>query len=509
MTVLPPERDGQSSDPARFVDAVGGLADPLNDPLPGRQHSPSFGPQPHPSSPYQPELPPPSDAHALQPYPSDQYLPDAYLPDPYLPDPYLPDAYGPEPFVQDPQPVAGGPGPDWVPVPAQRSLAAPDQTVPLPQVDPLGLPGGAVPGSQDPLPGPSPHLPSGDLPSADPPSGGRAARRRTAQAAQASRAGRAARDEGAPAAAGTGSASEVGAEPAPGGRAARRRAAQEEARRPVRGKRPPAHGKRARRASTASLPAASASAGAEGESADGQPLSRLEARRAARAAKDGPAVVISRVAGELFITLGVLMLLFVGYQLWWTNVIAHRAANAAARDLEEKWRESDGEREPGAFDAGEGFAIIYIPKLDVKTPIAEGIDKHKVLDKGMVGHYSGNLKSAMPWDKKGNFALAGHRNTHGEPFRYVNKLEPGDPIVVETQDHYYVYEMTSILPQTSPSNIGVIGPVPPESGFTEPGRYITLTTCTPEFTSKYRMIVWGKMVEERPRSEGKPDALVG
>ena len=55
----------------------------------------------------------------------------------------------------------------------------------------------------------------------------------------------------------------------------------------------------------------------------------------------------------------------------------------------------------------------------------------------------------------------------------------------------------------------MIDPVPPGSGFTEPGRYITLTTCTPEFTSKYRMIVWGKMVEERPRSKGKPDALVG
>jgi sortase A len=54
----------------------------------------------------------------------------------------------------------------------------------------------------------------------------------------------------------------------------------------------------------------------------------------------------------------------------------------------------------------------------------------------------------------------------------------------------------------------VIGPVPPGSGFTGPGRYITLTTCTPEFTSTFRMIVWGKMVDERPRSKGKPDALV-
>ncbi|MEU4104435.1 class E sortase, partial [Streptomyces tanashiensis] len=151
-----------------------------------------------------------------------------------------------------------------------------------------------------------------------------------------------------------------------------------------------------------------------------------------------------------------------------------------------------------------------IPKLDVVVPIAEGISKPKVLDKGMVGHYGeGKLKTAMPADKQGNFAVAGHRNTHGEPFRYINQLRPGDPIVVETKSAYYTYEMASILPQTSPSNVSVIDPVPKQSGFKTPGRYITLTTCTPEFTSTYRMIVWGKLVDERPRSKGKPQALVG
>lgn len=144
------------------------------------------------------------------------------------------------------------------------------------------------------------------------------------------------------------------------------------------------------------------------------------------------------------------------------------------------------------------------------APIAEGISKEKVLDRGMVGHYSeGTLRTAMPSAKKGNFALAGHRNTHGEPFRYINRLNPGDLIVVETQDAYYTYKTARTLPQTSPSNVSVIDPVPRDSGFDGPGRYITLTTCTPEFTSTYRLIVWGKMVDERPRSEGKPDALVG
>ncbi|GHG59115.1 hypothetical protein GCM10018779_25260 [Streptomyces griseocarneus] len=238
---------------------------------------------------------------------------------------------------------------------------------------------------------------------------------------------------------------------------------------------------------------------------------RRVARRAARARKDSPGVIVSRFVGELFITVGVVMLLFVAYQLWWTNVIAQRQAGGATKDLQHSWdgAGAGADRDAGEFSPGQGFAIVYIPKLDVKAPIAQGIGKQKVLDRGMVGHYAERpLKTAMPWDRTGNFALAGHRNTHGEPFRYVNRLKPGDKIVVETSSAFYTYEMTSRLEQTSPANVRVIEPVPAGSGFTGPGRYITLTTCTPEFTSTYRMIVWGKMVDERPRSKGKPDALV-
>lgn len=237
------------------------------------------------------------------------------------------------------------------------------------------------------------------------------------------------------------------------------------------------------------------------------PLSRVDARRAARAQRPGAAVMASRAIGEVFITTGVLMLLFVTYQLWWTNIRAEAQAGSAASSLQNDW--AAGKRKPGAFEPGQGFALLHIPKLDVVVPIAEGIDKKRVLDRGMVGHYAeDDLKTAMPEAKSGNFGLAGHRNTHGEPFRYINRLQPGDPIVVETQDQYFVYKMASILPVTAPSNTAVLDEIPKGSGFTTAGRYITLTTCTPEFTSKYRMIVWGKMVEERPRSQGKPDALV-
>ncbi|MFJ6554900.1 class E sortase [Streptomyces luteogriseus] len=279
--------------------------------------------------------------------------------------------------------------------------------------------------------------------------------------------------------------------PAHGGRAARRKAAKRR------------HGRHGGTSDTSDTPSAPSGSGSRSRA----PLSRVEARRQARARKPGAAVVASRAIGEVFITAGVLMLLFVTYQLWWTNVRAHAQAGKEASSLQNDW--ASGKRNPGAFEPGQGFAILHIPKLDVVVPIAEGTNSKGVLDRGMVGHYAeGALKTAMPGDKSGNFGLAGHRNTHGEPFRYINKLAPGDPIVVETQDEYFVYKMASILPVTPPSNTSVLNPVPTGSGFTKPGRYITLTTCTPEFTSKYRMIVWGKMVEERPRSKGKPDALV-
>ncbi len=357
-----------------------------------------------------------------------------------------------------PRPASAAPGAAPHPAGTSRTRPAPEATAQLPVVEHPGARRRAE------TTAPLPVVPPAET---DPAPGGRAARRRAA------RSGEAAQPPG----------GDQELTPAPGGRAARRRAAKH-------GGRPPA----------AAAPAAH------------RPASRLEARRAARAAKDSPGVIACRALGELFITLGVLMLLFVAYQLWWTNVLAHEASNSATNSLQHQWNSKPGsndDRNPGAFSPGQGFAIIYIPKLDVEAPIAEGTDKTKILDKGMVGHYSGAQETAMPWDKTGNFALAGHRNTHGEPFRYINRLVPGDKVVVETASTYYTYQITSMLPQTSPANVGVIQPIPVGSGFTKPGRYITLTTCTPEFTSTYRLIVWGKMVDSRPRSEGKPDALLG
>ncbi|MFD8551533.1 class E sortase [Streptomyces fradiae] len=494
MTAARPEHDaagsgdGHGPEGSPWFRAAGTPAG--QEPVPGAAGAPHGWPQQPYPAPTDPAYPPPTDPTSTGPAPTDPAYPPAtgsahpaYGADGVPQDPYASHA-PPQPY----DPAGSYPaGPD--PYAARQGYAEPYEQPYTPAGAPVGArsaDASATPPADvsatavlptigpDPRPGPSSPLP--DPAGPDP-------------AAADAGPGRPPEDDPR---SGPVPSRHAGAPPT-GGRAERRRAAK---------------GRGGRRKGSAS-PAASASP-ASAASPSGAPLSRVEARRAARAAKDGFGVIASRVMGELFITFGVVMLLFVAYQLWWTNVQAGMEVDKAKSRIAEDWAKGGTDRTPGVFEAGEGFAIIHIPKLDVVVPVAEGIDKEKVLDKGMAGHYAeGALKTAMPSDKQGNFAVAGHRNTHGEPFRYINRLKPGDPIVVETREAYYTYEMASILPQTPPSNVSVLKPIPDGSGFTEPGRYLTLTTCTPEFTSTYRMIVWGKMVEERPRSKGVPDALAG
>ena len=230
--------------------------------------------------------------------------------------------------------------------------------------------------------------------------------------------------------------------------------------------------------------------------------------------KESKRVLAARAVGELCITLGLVMLLFVAYQLWWTNVQADASANSTRNQLEQQWNNptvapqspAPGQSAAAAptFAPGKGFAIIHVPKIGLTDPIAEGTDTTTVLDHGLVGHYTG---TAMPSDASGNFAVAGHRTTHGQPFNKLAELSPGDKIVVETQTTYYTYEVEGGIPETKPNNVAVLNPIPNGSPFTQAGRYITMTTCTPEYSARGRLIVFGKMVDERPRSQGLPPAL--
>ncbi|MEU1268935.1 class E sortase [Streptomyces sp. NPDC005799] len=239
---------------------------------------------------------------------------------------------------------------------------------------------------------------------------------------------------------------------------------------------------------------------------------------------------------ELLVTVGVVLLLLVVHQLWWTNREARRGAERKVEALEREWGKGGGGAEGGGGGAGtaptpavpksyggsggggggagqrttavrqsspswsQAYAVLIIPRLGLRVPVAEGVGKQAVLNKGYVGHYRG---TAQP-GQAGNFALAGHRNTHGEPFRYLNHLRIRDLVEVETREATYTYSVDKTLPQTSARDSGVIRPIPrsvvkPGHGYGQPGYYITLTTCTPEFTSRYRMVVWGKLVSMRPR----------
>ncbi|MCX5377233.1 class E sortase [Streptomyces sp. NBC_00091] len=217
--------------------------------------------------------------------------------------------------------------------------------------------------------------------------------------------------------------------------------------------------------------------------------------------------------GELLITGGLVLGLFVAYSLWWTNVLADRQASARGDEIRQRWQSpaasASAPAQPGALDTGDGIGFLHVPAMKNGEVLVKTGTTPEVLNDGVAGYYTEPVKSALPWDDKGNFALAAHRDGHGAKFHNIDKVRGGDAIVFETKDTWYVYKVFAELSQTSKYNTDVINPVPKESGKTAPGRYITLTTCTPVYTSKYRYIVWGELVrtEKVDEKRTKPAEL--
>jgi LPXTG-site transpeptidase (sortase) family protein len=204
------------------------------------------------------------------------------------------------------------------------------------------------------------------------------------------------------------------------------------------------------------------------------------------------------VLGEILITAGLILALFVVYSLWWTNVIADRHEKAAAQKVRQQWAQSTpsgGDSAPKGLDTKDGIGFLHVPAMGkhYEVLVKKGTST-SVLNEGVAGYYTGPTPSALPWAKTGNFTLAAHRDGHGAKFHNIDKIKTGDPIVFESKDTWYVYKVYKILDQTSKYNVAVTDQVPKESGKTRPGRYITLTTCTPVYTSRYRYIVWGELV---------------
>ncbi|MER6344856.1 class E sortase [Streptomyces sp. NPDC001595] len=244
--------------------------------------------------------------------------------------------------------------------------------------------------------------------------------------------------------------------------------------------------------------------------------------------------VIVRTVSELCVTLGTVIVLFVVYVLFWTGVRAENVMDAQIDELREQWaRESARPGAPGAastsdasasssrsprspsspsspstpkpspYRAGKPFAIMYIPRLGFtwNKPVLEGTTPG-TLEKGL-GHYPATARLGQP----GNFAVAGHRRTHGDPFKDFPELRRGDAVVLTDGTTWFTYRIDKGPYKTVPSDVAVVDPVPRASGYTRPGRYLTLTTCEPEWGHSHRLIVWAHLDSTQPVEAGEPEAL--
>ncbi|MGV9337262.1 class E sortase [Streptomyces sp. NPDC003688] len=214
---------------------------------------------------------------------------------------------------------------------------------------------------------------------------------------------------------------------------------------------------------------------------------------ASRPPRPGPVALVVSFLGEVLMTVGVVLGLFVVYSLWWTNVVADRHADQQADKVRDHWASSP-DTGPGALDTKDGIGFLHVPSMRNGAVLVEKGTSTDVLDEGVAGYYTEPDEAVLPTTgKKGNFTLAAHRDGHGAKFHNIDKVREGDPVVFETKDDWYVYKVYAILPETSKYNVEVIDQVPEESGRKKPGHYITLTTCTPVYTSRYRYVVWGEL----------------
>ncbi|WP_296180241.1 class E sortase [uncultured Mobiluncus sp.] len=226
-------------------------------------------------------------------------------------------------------------------------------------------------------------------------------------------------------------------------------------------------------------------------------------------------VLVMSGIGQTMLTVGVVLGLFVVWQLYVTTWQVQGATAAAvqsfqsstANDATATTEVQRTDPPPGVTipAVGQTFATLHVPRWDsMVIPIMQGTNE-AVLDTGYAGHYTDTQGPG----ELGNFALAAHRRSYGNSFRRVHELQTGDPLVVETSQAWLVYQVTS-TEIVLPSQGDVIYPVPHEAKDTVPHeRLMTLTTCHPEYGNTQRFIVYSKFSYWVPRTQGRPFALKG
>ncbi|MFG2088816.1 MULTISPECIES: class E sortase [unclassified Spirillospora] len=202
--------------------------------------------------------------------------------------------------------------------------------------------------------------------------------------------------------------------------------------------------------------------------------------------------MLIRGMGELCITAGLIVMLFVTYSLWGTGRYTQGQQDRLSEELLGKWQASKVTTEK--VKLGKGLAMIRVPEFgdDYGFVVIEGVDRED-LRKGP-GHYPG---TALP-GQVGNFVISGHRTTYSAPFNRLGELERGDEILIDTRDRQYVYKVTG-REIVGPSAVEVTAPVPGHPGREPTERLITLTTCHPKYSAAERMIIFGELASSVPR----------
>lgn len=225
---------------------------------------------------------------------------------------------------------------------------------------------------------------------------------------------------------------------------------------------------------------------------------------------------VARGLGQTLITAGFVVLLFVVYEVWVTNIFADRNNERNISSIKKQFEQvtvggpsSTPTTSTAAVPVGKGIGVLYIPRFgrDYAEAIVQGdrVPNDDQLEQG-VAHYG---TTQLP-GQVGNFAVAGHRVGKGEPFLNMDLIKSGDTVVVETKSSWFVY---SVLPMTQPYTDGIAGReiIRPDgkasSGFSvlnavpdhapndvATKAYLTMTTCHPKFTAEKRMIVHAVLV---------------
>ncbi len=201
------------------------------------------------------------------------------------------------------------------------------------------------------------------------------------------------------------------------------------------------------------------------------------------------------VAGELLVTVSALIFLYLVYTVWFSNLTAQVQTAELAEEIQQIFELHDAKplspsESTPVVASGEQvlpIGLLYIPRLKDKVwgmPIVDGIGA-KELSLG-VGHYT---NTELPGEL-GNFAIAGHRATHGEPFAYFERLQSGDLVYVRTPQGWFEYELFE-QKKIKESETWVLADTPDGLDVPEGSALITLTTCDPRWNSTRRWAWWG------------------